>query len=208
VKRVLVIDDDDAVRSAFRLSLDDVGADVVTADSGESGCRSGTGFRSDAQAARAQRHSLGGDRRIGRRLSRTGQRARRGWGTGVAHRRELVTEREQKSPRKDDKREYVLRLYVAGRSANSALALRNLTRFCELWLRGRYELRVIDVLKEPEAAAADGIVATPTLVKHEPAPPERVFGALTNEDELVAIFGIERPAESTLPTRRSQAERR
>jgi CheY-like chemotaxis protein len=39
VKRVLVIDDDDAVRSAFRLSLDDVGADVVTADSGESGLK-------------------------------------------------------------------------------------------------------------------------------------------------------------------------
>jgi CheY-like chemotaxis protein len=37
VKRVLVIDDDDAVRSAFRLALDDVNADVVTSESGERG---------------------------------------------------------------------------------------------------------------------------------------------------------------------------
>ena len=37
MKRVLVIDDDDAVRSAFRLALDDVQADVVMARSGEEG---------------------------------------------------------------------------------------------------------------------------------------------------------------------------
>jgi CheY-like chemotaxis protein len=37
VKRVLVIDDDDAVRSAFRLALEDVQAEVVTAPSGEQG---------------------------------------------------------------------------------------------------------------------------------------------------------------------------
>ena len=39
----------------------------------------------------------------------------------------------------------VLRLYVTGRSSNSSAALRNVTRFCERWLHGRYELRVIDV---------------------------------------------------------------
>lgn len=37
MKRVLVIDDDDAVRSAFRLALDDVEADVVSVSSGEQG---------------------------------------------------------------------------------------------------------------------------------------------------------------------------
>jgi CheY-like chemotaxis protein len=37
MKRVLVIDDDDAVRSAFRLALDDVNADVVTMETGERG---------------------------------------------------------------------------------------------------------------------------------------------------------------------------
>jgi CheY-like chemotaxis protein len=37
VKKVLVIDDDDAVRSAFRLALEDFPADVLTVDSGEQG---------------------------------------------------------------------------------------------------------------------------------------------------------------------------
>jgi circadian clock protein KaiB len=86
---------------------------------------------------------------------------------------------------------YVLRLYVAGRSSNGALALRNLTRFCELRLHGRYDLRVIDVLKEPAAASSDGVVATPTLIKEAPLPAARVFGTLADAGELVAALAIE-----------------
>jgi circadian clock protein KaiB len=105
-----------------------------------------------------------------------------------------VTERERNPPASDTRSKVALRLYIAGRSSNGALALRNVTRFCELWLHGRYELRVVDVLKEPDAAAADGIVATPTLMKHAPAPAVRIFGTLGNEEELIAALAIERPA--------------
>ena len=86
---------------------------------------------------------------------------------------------------------YLLRLYVAGRSSTGTAALRNLTRFCETWLHGRYELRVVDVLKEPELASADDIVATPTLVKQMPEPSARVFGILGDEDRLMTALGIE-----------------
>jgi len=86
-------------------------------------------------------------------------------------------------------RSYVLHLYVAGRSSNGTAALRNLTRFCEVWLRGRYELRVVDVLKEPDLAAADGIVATPTLVRQAPEPSTRLFGVLDDELQLLSVLG-------------------
>jgi len=82
-----------------------------------------------------------------------------------------------------------IRLYVAGRSANAVRALRNLTRFCEQRLHGAYELRVVDVLKEPEAAAADGVIATPTLIKETPDGIERIFGSLDDAAELERLLG-------------------
>ena len=95
---------------------------------------------------------------------------------------------------------YVLRLYVVGRSSTGTAALRNLIRFCETRLRGRYELRVVDVLKEPDLAAADGIVATPTLVKHTPEPSARVFGILANEGQLMAALEPEGRPDAMLHT--------
>lgn len=100
---------------------------------------------------------------------------------------------------------YVLRLYVAGRSSTGTAALRNLTRFCEVWLHGRYELRVVDVLKEPDLAAADGIVATPTLVKHAPLPIARVFGVLGDESQLMAALAPPGTLGATLHTVTEQA---
>ena len=102
-----------------------------------------------------------------------------------------VAERRQEPPGSEHASKLSLRLYVAGHSSNATLALRNLTRFCEIWLRGRYELRVIDVLKEPQAAVADSIVATPTLLKDRPPPVARIFGTLGEPDELAELLGID-----------------
>ena len=65
---------------------------------------------------------------------------------------------------------YFLRLYVAGQTAKSMAAIANLKRVCETHLAGRYEIETIDLLKTPQLAAGDQILAIPTLVRRLPTP--------------------------------------
>jgi len=81
--------------------------------------------------------------------------------------------------------EWILRLYVAGQSARSAAALRNLEAICEEHLAGRYRIEVIDLLKQPQLARGDQIVAVPTLVRHLPPPMKKIIGDLSNEDRVL-----------------------
>ncbi|MBU0617364.1 MAG: circadian clock protein KaiB [Planctomycetes bacterium] len=80
---------------------------------------------------------------------------------------------------------YQLRLYVIGQTPNSMRALQNLKRICEEDLVGQYDLKVIDVLKEPQLAEKDKIIATPTLVKDLPAPLRKVIGDLSDRDKVL-----------------------
>jgi len=80
---------------------------------------------------------------------------------------------------------YQLRLYVIGQTPNSIRALENLKRICEEQLTGQYDLRVIDVLKEPQLAEADKIIATPTLVKDLPPPLRKVIGDLSDREKVL-----------------------
>ena len=75
-----------------------------------------------------------------------------------------------------------MRLYVAGQSARTAAALRNLETICEEHLAGRYRIEVIDLLKQPQVARGDHIVAVPTLVRHLPPPVKKIIGDLSNQD--------------------------
>jgi circadian clock protein KaiB len=84
-----------------------------------------------------------------------------------------------------------LELYVVGRSPNSEAAVANLRRICEERLAGRYELLIIDVLENPEAAEAANIVATPTLIKRAPPPPRRIVGDLSATDAVLRGLGID-----------------
>ena len=81
--------------------------------------------------------------------------------------------------------EWILRLYVAGQSARSAAALRNLEAICEEHLAGRYRIAVIDLLKHPQLARGDQIVAVPTLVRHLPPPMKKIIGDLSNEESVL-----------------------
>src|SRR5881392_960763 len=83
------------------------------------------------------------------------------------------------------KNEYVLRLYVAGQSARSRAALQNLESICEEHLAGRYRIEVIDLLKQPQLARGDQILAVPTLVRHLPPPMKKIIGDLSNEESVL-----------------------
>ena len=81
--------------------------------------------------------------------------------------------------------EWILRLYVAGHSSRSAAALQNLKAICEEHLAGRYRIEVIDLLKHPQLARGDQIVAVPTLVRHLPPPMKKIIGDLSNAESVL-----------------------
>lgn len=73
------------------------------------------------------------------------------------------------APRKD----YVLRLYIAGLTSRSTQAIEGVRRICDEHLKDRYELEVIDIFQLPALAKGEQIVATPTLVQLLPVPLHR-----------------------------------
>jgi circadian clock protein KaiB len=88
---------------------------------------------------------------------------------------------------------YILRLYVAGQTPRSLQALSNLKRICEEHLAGAYEVVVIDLLKKPQLAAGDQILAIPTLVRTVPKPARKILGDLSNTEKVLVGLDI-RPA--------------
>ncbi len=83
-----------------------------------------------------------------------------------------------------------LRLYVAGQTAKSLTAIANLKRVCEEHLAGRYDIEVIDLVKNPQLAAGDQILAIPTLVRRLPAPLKRIIGDLSNTEKVLVGLDI------------------
>ncbi len=84
---------------------------------------------------------------------------------------------------------YVLRLYVTGLTVRSIAAIRSTKRTCEQYLKGRYELEVIDLSKHPALAAGEQVVAAPTLIKELPLPLRRLVGDLSDQDHV--RFGLD-----------------
>ena len=85
---------------------------------------------------------------------------------------------------------YNLRLYVAGQTPKSLTAIANLKRICEDHLAGRYLIEVIDLLKTPQLAEGDQIVALPTLVRHLPPPLKRIIGNLSDTERVLVGLDI------------------
>lgn len=78
-----------------------------------------------------------------------------------------------------------LRLYVAGQTPRSLTAFANLRRLCDEHLSGRYEIEVIDLIRSPQLAHGDQIVALPTLVRKLPTPIRRIIGDLSNTERVL-----------------------
>jgi circadian clock protein KaiB len=99
---------------------------------------------------------------------------------------------EQKSPHQPAD-VWNLRLYVAGQTPRSIAAFANLKRLCEEHLSGRYNIEVVDLVKHPQLAAGDQIVAIPTLVRKLPEPLRKIVGDLRDTER--ALVGLQlRPA--------------
>jgi circadian clock protein KaiB len=78
-----------------------------------------------------------------------------------------------------------LKLYVAGQTAKSLQAFANLKQICEEHLAGEYHIEVIDLLKNPQLARGDQILALPTLVRKLPEPVRKIIGDLSNTERVL-----------------------
>lgn len=83
-----------------------------------------------------------------------------------------------------------LRLYVAGQTQKSVTALANLKKYCEEYLKGKYKIEVIDLLKNPQLAEGDQILAIPTLVRKVPVPIRKIIGDLSNQERVLVGLDI------------------
>jgi circadian clock protein KaiB len=84
-----------------------------------------------------------------------------------------------------------LRLFVAGDSPDSAIAIANLEALFPNAENRHIQIEVVDVQREPARAARDGVMVTPTLLKVSPSPRLRVIGNLKNRDALLQLLGVE-----------------
>jgi circadian clock protein KaiB len=85
---------------------------------------------------------------------------------------------------------YSLRLYVAGQTPKSIAAISNLKKICEQHLPGRYEIEIIDLMKDPALAKRHQIVAIPTLIRQLPEPLKRIIGDLSNTEKVLVGLDI------------------
>ena len=98
-------------------------------------------------------------------------------------------------PRKPAPRKPVvwkLRLYVAGQTSKSLHAFANLKVLCEEHMKGRYQIEVIDLMKNPQLARGDQIVAIPTLVRRLPLPLRTIIGDLSNSARLLVGLDLQK----------------
>jgi len=101
----------------------------------------------------------------------------------------VETTKSHARPRRTQKT-WELRLYVAGQTPRSVAAFANLKKICEEHLEGQYRIEVIDLLKKPQLAAGDQILAIPTLVRKLPEPVRKIIGDLSNTERVLVGLNL------------------
>jgi circadian clock protein KaiB len=89
-----------------------------------------------------------------------------------------------------------LRLYIAGQTPKSLAALTNLRRICDEHLKGKYQIEIVDLVKTPQLAQGDQILAIPTVVRNLPMPIRKIIGDLSNTERVLVGLDL-RPGEAS-----------
>lgn len=87
-------------------------------------------------------------------------------------------------------KEYLLHLYISGATPNSTKAVRNIKEICELYLKDRHELLIIDIYQQPELAQGEQLIGIPTLIKKRPGLIRRLVGDLSDRPRVLAALGL------------------
>ncbi len=97
-----------------------------------------------------------------------------------ARRRKVAPKRKRPAPLR-----YILRLYITGQTPRSLQSIENLRVLCEKYLKGQFDLEVIDIYQQPALAAEGQIIAAPTLIKTMPLPLRRLVGDFSDQKRVV-----------------------
>ena len=89
------------------------------------------------------------------------------------------------APPRPTAKPWQLRLYVMDTTPKSRMAFANLKKICETHLKGRYRITVIDLLKHPQLAKGDQILAVPTVVRKLPSPVRTIIGSLSDTERVL-----------------------
>ena len=84
----------------------------------------------------------------------------------------------------------VLQLYVAGMSPRSMEAIENIKKLCDEHLKDAFELEIVDLYKNPEAASEQQIVFSPSLIKSLPLPKKLLIGTFKDSEKVIKGLGI------------------
>lgn len=112
-------------------------------------------------------------------------------------------EQFENAVRKSSRHRYSLRLYVTGMTPRSTRAIKNITEICEAYLKGRYELDIIDIYRQTKLTKDDEIIVAPTLIKKMPLPLKRLIGDMTSTDKVLLALDL-RPEKEKLPKKHEQ----
>ena len=86
--------------------------------------------------------------------------------------------------------EYSLHLFITGATPNSARAVCNIKDICEQYLKGRYELLIVDIHQQPELAQREDLIGVPTLIKRSPGLVRRLVGDLSDRERVLKALGL------------------
>lgn len=85
---------------------------------------------------------------------------------------------------------YSFCLFVSGMLPNSVRAIKNINSICEQYLKGNFELSVIDIYQQPDLAIAEQVIAIPVLIIKYPLPERRLIGDLSDTDKILDILNL------------------
>ena len=80
---------------------------------------------------------------------------------------------------------YILQLFISSIQSNSSRAVINIKAICEKYLKGRYELEIIDIYEQPALVLSEEIIAIPLLIKRFPLPEQRMIGDLSDTEKVL-----------------------
>ena len=109
---------------------------------------------------------------------------------------------DEENKEQNPEAEYLLHLYITGATPNSTRAVRNIKEICEHYLKGRYELLIIDIYQQPEHAQEEQLIAAPTLVKKRPGLVRRLVGDLSDRRRVLVALGL--PTDEDNPSKSLQ----
>ncbi|HCX02748.1 MAG TPA: thiol-disulfide isomerase [Syntrophaceae bacterium] len=101
----------------------------------------------------------------------------------------------EKAAAKQNRAKYVLRLYITGMTPKSTRAITNVRKLCEQYLKGCYELEVVDIYQQPRLAKGEQIIATPTLIKKLPLPLRKLIGDMSDVERFLVGIDLKQKTE-------------